>query len=163
MEHVYVNLDGYSLVQLVYKDVVQINIGIVIIVYVNKDMQKWMVLVDSALLVLYLIMIKLHVYVMILGLFISLIEMYVKLVLSIVHPMLMILIVSVMLDILNNKMGNVFLIVLLMLLLMLVVLVSVVVVNSGVIINVINHQCAQIDQHSTNKHSPACVTIVDKT
>lgn len=40
MEHVYVNLDGYSLVQLVYKDVVQINIGIVIIVYVNKDMQK---------------------------------------------------------------------------------------------------------------------------
>lgn len=162
MEHVYVNLDGYSLVQLVYKDVVQINIGIVIIVYVNKDMQKWMVLVDFALLVLYLIMIKLHVYVMILGLFISLIEMYVKLVLSIVHPMLMILIVSAMLDILN-KMGNVFLIVLLMLLLMLVVLVSVLEVNSGAIINVINHQCAQIDQHSTNKHSPASVTIVDKT
>lgn len=162
MEHVYVNLDGYSLVQLVYKDVVQINIGIVIIVYVNKDMQKWMVLVDFALLVLYLIMIKLHVYVMILELFIFLIEMYVKLVLSIVHPMLMILIVSAMLDILN-KMGNVFLIVLLMLLLMLLVLVSVLEVNSGPIINVINHQCAQIDQHSTNKHSPASVTIVDKT
>lgn len=162
MEIVNVNMDGRNSVQNALKDVVSINTMMVKIAYVNKDTLDLEVYADHAHLAQLPMVIKLPVSAMILDQYMYHLDSLVKSAQPSQHPMPMTLTVSALQDTENKEM-HVFQSAQLMPHQMPQVPACAVEVNSGPTINATNHQSAQTDQHSINKHSHVFVTPEVKT
>lgn len=146
MDNVNVNMDGLELDLLVFRLVELINIMMVKIVSVKKDMLNLIQFVNNVEVVVYLMFQKLHVFVMTHYNFMISKKDNVWTVQQIQLLTLMTLIAFVN-QVIKNKMDNVIPSAQLNLVQILMVNVSVQVVNSWVVINVLHHHHAQIVLH----------------